>query len=517
MDRQRKRRKGLWLCVALGAALCYAAWLGYAGADTFTVHTVLTYVSITNPTANEVWLAGSDHDVSCTTSTDEDCNTDTGQVVQDSVSHWWITYDGSFKNGTYIGTSGVTYICRDTSGTDTIFVYADDDYAPDNNTYLADDTPECDTKSVSVVIPQLEWVQFGGTSKHTLYKKDAAQWNVENEDYATNYATAVPNKAWVRDPLLKDPVCYTKNAGGAQVTASINFTTPDAVTEASTVNLKATDGSQEDIFTRTGVSVSVADTTVPAMNMATALMDYVQYLQWELVWRYKVPSGSNTWIELGTSNNYLFVTWGTPNGSTVTAKRMLWATYVCTYSDSVAYLGYSMAHAVHDYTIFGGDNPTNRWQALDYILSNDCLASSALAVTALQLLGIPTSACDSQVSYPSTVPTSDPDYPADVTIIEYDGEPGEDTQLMFSMDGGDSNWNFFEGSFKIQDGSTWYYWAVFSVNLDERGPFVGTGTTDSEKDKSARYQVLDDIHDSYGYLYVQAYAGEREADDLPQP
>ena len=506
--KRKSRRVRVVLCSLLSAAMlaimfspCYSAWGPY---------TPITDISITNPTANEVWLAGSDHTVTCTLGSDCDENLDTGQLKVDSVTHYW-SGTGTFKGGN-VGTS-VTYVCTDTAVANSITAHCNDDYAPVSNTALYDETETGDTETVTVLIPQLEWVEFGGGSKHTMYKKDADPWNPANEDYTMDYATPVPNKAWVRDPALADPVSYTKATTGAQVTASINFATSQALTETSTVSIEGKEDSVQD-FASTGINVSGAATTVPAMNMVAVFVDTVGGWNWQIGWSYKVPTGSDNWIALGSSQDDLYLTWGTPGGSRITAKRMNWAAYMkCDGDDTVTALGDDLSAGVNSDTTFGTDNPTNRWEALDGTKTNDCLAGSELAVSALNLLGV--TDCNTQKSRARTVATDDPDYPADVTVAEYDGVPNNDSTLLwYSTDGGAADWNRYEGSFRAKDGTTWKYWAVFSVGGEERGPFIGTGTTDDEKDKSARYKVLDDLHDNTDY--VQKYGQVRAAADLPQ-
>ena len=291
-------------------------------------------MSITTPEANEVWLAGSDHTLTCTSSYNYDrCRADAQsqwQILADSVTQYW-TGTGTFKDNDNIGTS-VTYICTNTAGNNTVTTYADDDYAPVLNAALVDEPAKSDTKVVAVVIPTLEWVEFGGTNKHTLYKKDANPWNIANEDCATDYTTAVPDKAWVRDPALTDPVCYTKGSTGAQVTTSINFAS-QAITKNSTFNIDGTTGVNH-VFVKNGINVIGAQTTVPAMNAAVAFGNSVSGSTWYVYWSYKVPTGTNTWIALGFSQNYCYTTWGTTAGSVATARRMNWSAYLKCNNDA---------------------------------------------------------------------------------------------------------------------------------------------------------------------------------------
>jgi hypothetical protein len=47
-------------------------------------------------------------------------------------------------------------------------------------------------------------------------------------------------------------------------------------------------------------------------------------------WKYRVPSGSNSWIDMNRTENPLYVTYSQPGGSCVTTERVYW---VCRYAD----------------------------------------------------------------------------------------------------------------------------------------------------------------------------------------
>lgn len=489
-------RTPAWLCVAIILLTCRMAISAQYAAGT-----PITDVSITNPTEDEVWLAGSNHTLTCTTSTDTDRRCITKwEDVSDSVTHYW-EGTGTFKDNDNIGTS-VTYICTNAAGNNNVKVYANDDYAPANNTAIVNESPKSDSETISVVVPTLEWVEFGGTNKHTLYKKDANPWNPGNENYASNYTTAVPNKAWVRDPALTDPVCYTKGSNGAQVTTSINFASI-SITEESTVNIEGvTDAFHP--FASNGINVSGEETTVPAMNTDVAFADVVKGTPWSITWSYKVPTGSNTWIAIGTSQNPCYTTWGTPDGSTVTAKRMNWAAYVRSgNATTVTQLGQNIGDGWNADTIFGQNNFSNYWEPLDKgVHKNDCLAASVGTVTALKLLGVPAADTGTQKSWASSDDQRpNPNYNSDVTDEEIQG--GLKLWYTDNAENPAWPWNRFEGNYKVKDGTTWKYWAVFG----RMGPKIGTGANDAEKDKSARYQILDAARNAAGANFWQKWGG----------
>jgi len=449
-----------------------------------------------SPGGDAVWLAGSGHDLTCNEPDGVDlCPPDEEFEEEEPIPHIeWSCNKGTFANNKTISIgTAVRYICPNTAENDVkikVVAYIDEEPASE------------DEKNVTIVMPTLEWVEFGGTNKHKLYKANEYPWSPGSEKYASSYDTPIPDKAWVRD-WLSDPVCYTKASTGGQVTASINITTSAGVTEASTVDICGNCicgicfhiGPSENMFTRNGISVDADTVTVPAMNLVMKLANAVDERYWQTGWYYRVPAGSDRWIWVGDSANPLYLTWGTPNG-TATAKRMDWAVNKCQGDDSITALGNHLSAAVHDDTIFGGDNSANSWMALDRTRKNDCLQASELVDKALRLLGV--TECNTQKSYASSDATGNPDYPSDVTDQENNGT----SMLMFTADGGRSGvWNFFEGSVRAKDGSTWKYWTVFP----NMGPFAGAGTTDNEKDKSARYQILNQLRNNAGVDFFQRY------------
>lgn len=150
-DRSRALlRTGMWLCAI--------AWLAGTGvrpvvAD-YDKNPVMGDVTLNNPAASEVWLAGSDHTLTCSTVTDQDCNLETGLPETDYVTHWWTSTSGEFPGPTgNIGVS-VKYVCNDVAGTETVHVRADDHYPADGSTdgFLADDLDDPRHKQRDVTV-----------------------------------------------------------------------------------------------------------------------------------------------------------------------------------------------------------------------------------------------------------------------------------------------------------------------------------------------------------------------------
>ena len=350
---------------------------------------------------------------------------------------------------------------------------------------------------------QLESVTFGGTNKHTLYKKDPNQWNHENENYASDYGTAVPDKAWVRNPALSDPVCYTKGSVGSQCTATIELSIdPPIIEPGATITGKH--GSCTWFLTTAPISGSSA--TIGPIITVTPLASVVGGAMWEIDWY--VNLGDLDDIVAGASQNKTYLVWDSPSGSQLTAKRMRWEAWLnCNGDTTVTQLADHTAYWVNEDANFVADRiPPNLWEPLDWTDGCDCLRACELAEKALLLLGIPSADLGTQVSYASSDKTGDPDYPSDVT----DAEDLDWWVLMYTDNDG-LDWYDFEGSSRVRDASVWKYWTCFAY----AGPFTGTGVDPTEKDKSARYNILDDIRTRKGPNFYQKYNGEGPKVPLP--
>jgi len=486
----------LLFAVPNGGDSLHAGWETYAPID----------LQMFNPAADEVWLAGSNHSLNCVAS-DWDCHTETGPD-QDSVTCWWTVGAGTIV-GSFVGET-VTYNCPDTSGQATITVHCDDNYGTD--TSLAEENEVTKYETVSVVVAQVEWVEFGGTAKNGLTKKDANQWNPETENFKTDYTEPVPGKAWVRNSLA-DPVCYTKGATGEGCTTKVQISFAQALTESATITFEGKEGGNLR-FQATAQQASGTTVTIGPMNLYTgvSLPNSVYWDTWGLGWSYKVPNGTNNSIAVGSSSNPRFITWGSPNGSTVTAKRMDWTSAAASGATSVT----SIAQAVGDYwnanTILGDDNNgDNAWHLLDKgTINNDHFLACYNVLFALRLLGIAEADVHRDKVWASTDSPPSSHYASDVTDQEMDGN----NWLFFtkSAEGGDWPWFAYTGFYRVKDGNTWKYWTIF----DRAGPYVGDAGSFEESDKDARFQILDAIRDACGpTLFWQKWDKQGEKVALP--
>jgi len=240
---------------------------------------------------DEVWLAGSDHTVTCTTVTDIDCDYETGEPVRDSVTHWWHGSSLNFKDNNNIGTE-VVYIACDLAGTDTLTVKADDHYAPENNDYVADDyetEPEGDSYNVTIVIPWCEQLDFCGIRNYDIYDNTAA-------------TPATIGLEFDRSASKNGPACQQK---GERVTlANVRFRDSTTLTGGKTVMVRAT-GTVT--FPWNSASWYTWDTdaltTTSTWDASGRVINEVHKYDnnFELNWEYKVTTGSN--LPISCQNN----------------------------------------------------------------------------------------------------------------------------------------------------------------------------------------------------------------------
>jgi hypothetical protein len=303
----------LWPMAMLACALSVLALdATRSRADSYSTHTAITSVAIQGQTASEVWLAGSDHALTCTTASDTDCNETTWETVDDSVTHYW-TGTGTFKNDDNVGTS-VTYFCANTAGSDTIAVHADDDYSPENNTALADDSESTDTLTVTVIIPVLDEITYGGGNFDIR--------DVDTPEYSRT-ASRDGSAAWRIDIDYQDGV-----------TATSSFWHTSALTEAETVY---TYGSVSgDVPWVAGSTVSFG-TTWPSGSAShprsAGSPTAIGAEDASVTWKYKCPNGTDTYIDMTTHNPTYYYVRNTPVYDEIEACYAL----SCEYCDGMTF------------------------------------------------------------------------------------------------------------------------------------------------------------------------------------
>lgn len=144
------------LIIAISMLLLFAA-VGTAVAYYFQ-YTEIDDVTITSHSDNDVVFINQEYTVTCTTSSDQDCDTSTG-IVDDPVTHAW-SGDGDFE-APATGTS-VTWTAPGSAGSATITVTADD--SPKYN-----DTAQTD--SVTLTVADTIYVDIDATGN-----EDGSSW-----------------------------------------------------------------------------------------------------------------------------------------------------------------------------------------------------------------------------------------------------------------------------------------------------------------------------------------------------
>lgn len=260
----------------------------------YVAKTAITNVSITNPVASEVWLAGSPHTMTCTTSQDIDSCRETEETewcdVEDSVTHYWTANSGTFKNNDNVGTS-VIFICANSAGNSTVTVHADDNYTPTNNTALAEDAEKTDSETIGVIIPVVDQITYGG-GNHEI--------------------TGVTTPEYDRASSRNEPASYTK--GDSTISASTKFWSSTALTESSSVDVCGyTTGIDLDNW---GIGSGIFGTSWPSAaisNEGAIWCGTVNKLTYTTTWKYKCSIGSNTWISsTSQANHVIYVVWDAP-------------------------------------------------------------------------------------------------------------------------------------------------------------------------------------------------------------
>ncbi len=272
------------------AATTWAAWEDA---------TALT-VSMTSP-ANDtrVWLAGSDHAVTCTPSDTDKCRKQDGTTdasVADDLTIWWAG-PGTWKDNKLLGAS-VTYICTDTAGANALTVFADDNKSADapadasGNSSLFEEAKVSDSHTVSVIVPALNTVTYGAGS---------------------STISDVPVPQYDRAASRNGAATFVRNTSPSCVAYS-TFWHGTSLTDASSVSVYGvTSGDDMSLW---AVTTGSFGTTWPSSNLTHSggpLNDHVKKITYSTAWKYKVATGSDTWIDTTTQSGCVaYLTFATP-------------------------------------------------------------------------------------------------------------------------------------------------------------------------------------------------------------
>ena len=179
------------------------------------------------------------------------------------------------------------------------------------------------TVTINVVAPTVYQVGFGGD--HTLYMTPTA-----NGGWADG--TAV-----ITDPVYdseigdNNSVCVTKNSNSVSLT-NVKLKVTQSLSYGTTIRVDA--AGTEDWNESTDVSFSGTTSGQTSLGITGNIINQVETYAggFQNQWKYKVPSGTDTWYPVGATSHTVYVTWGAPSGSSVTEKRVA---FVCNAANGI--------------------------------------------------------------------------------------------------------------------------------------------------------------------------------------
>ena len=187
-----------------------------------------------------------------------------------------------------------------------------------------------------------------------------------------------------------EPTCYTK--GTAPDMTAVFAISPSLTTP---VNAKLQIKNGSTILVIKDVELSGNEKTVEGLKWGTGLPENVENSMYTLNWEISFDGGA-TYSDIGSTATNFFVVYDTPQGSTLTAKRMDWATKNVSFS-STELAEKQIAEAIHNklaedppYDLQENwRNIGNGWELLD---DNDkygqCKEQAYLMQCAMELLGV---------------------------------------------------------------------------------------------------------------------------------
>jgi hypothetical protein len=229
--------------------------------------------------------------------------------------------------------------------------------------------------------------QFGASGNHTLYHTPDswAGW--------ADGSDAFSNPVYVDDALYpeNDPLCVTKNSNTISLTG-VTLKVPNGLTYPTTIRVDA--AGTEDWNESGDVSFSGLTSSGATLAITGNIINEVHVYSgaFQIQWKYKVPSGTNTWYDVGTTSHTMYVKYGdTTGGQSLTEQRINWLCSRCAgntttleCSDDI-YAG--LSGSPPDF-LLGGGNPSNKWQMMDPSgPSGDCIGLALLMKDMYQLLG----------------------------------------------------------------------------------------------------------------------------------
>jgi len=316
-------------------------------------------------------------------------------------------------------------------------------------------------KSVTIDVVEPEVFQVGFSGDHTLYKTP------DSNDGWDDGITVITDPVYV-DPNINDPVCVTKNSSSISLT-NVKLKVSQALSYPAIIAVDA--GGTEEWNESSAVNFTGETSDEASLSITGQIINQVKKYggSFENQWKYKVPSGSDTWYTINNTNHTVYVTWGEPEpgGSDTTVQRMDWACDIADGKNTITLAAEAFKDAIaSDPGYLPIDDivyDPNSWVFLGSGNPGDCITLAMLATVGLEMIGIPADYC---WSYPTADGSSG--YPAVSTstcrtvttnTFSYNGETF-DAVLVYT----DNN---FEAFFTVHDPDI----KAFTV-YPPRGPYV---------------------------------------------
>lgn len=285
------------------------------------------------------------------------------------------------------GTKSVPFNTASTSSTDYKTVTAE----------CGNSTP-LPTANVIVFELKLSQVGFSGAGEHAMEKTGAANYSYAATTFGSAGGTAISDPVW-KDVNLngsvadagdtQNPICFTK---GSTPTLAAKIALVPALTGAVPGQLRViTPTTPETVYLEKNVSLTGAELDINDA-LQTAFGANVNCVDWQLQWKVSVDGAPC--VSAGNSTHLTFVTYGTPTGSAVTAKRVHWVTTKCITKSNLnpdnipraMQAGVQAEGAGH---FQGGAWLPNPWSLFDPGVKGPCTTYAEVMKLGLRMLGVP--------------------------------------------------------------------------------------------------------------------------------
>ena len=298
-------------------------------------------------------------------------------------------------------------------------------------------------------------MDFLGTGNHALLKQGNDAWT--NDSFEDDGDVTIDYAEWQDNNLdgtaeKDEPVSYTK---GSSPDMTVVLAISPGLTTSVGAKLRVNKGASTLIIK--DVSLSGTEITVSGLSWATALPDNVANSTYSFSWAISLDGGA-TYCDFATTATQFFVVYATPQGSTLTAKRVNWCTQLANMQSTPDEIGDVVGPDAVGGARFGTDSIfgsppslSTAWEVMDGKTA-DCGSLSTLMKYELDLLG----ATGAEVRFvyarhASWTGLSQPSPP----YASYNETDGSGHKLGMWFGGGSGQgWNNYEGCCSFQ--SKWW-------------------------------------------------------------